>query len=232
MNHHDAVERSAAEKYLLNEMSPAEREEFEEHYFGCRECAADLRATAAFLDEAKKEFERQAAAGQSKRAPFIPRKRSRWDWMWRPAFAGPVFAVLSLVIVYQNLPISSRAAGGMSRTDLPEILPTLSLIGAGSRGESVASLTARKGQPVLVVVDIPATEQYSAYSCVLVAPGGRVAWRVSVSPEQARDTVSIRAPAARWERGDYTLLVQGILGAAQEKPVEIASYRFTLNTSD
>jgi hypothetical protein len=227
MNHHDAVERLAAEKYLLNEMSPAEREEFEEHYFGCRECAAEVRATAAFLDEAKKELE------QPKREAVIPRKRSRWDWLWRPAFAGPVFASLLLVIVFQNLTVSPRAAGGTNEADLPEILPTLSLIGAGSRGAaSLPSLTARKGQPVLVVVDIPAAEQYSAYSCVLVAPGGAVAWRVSVSPEQARDTVSIRAPAAPWERGEYTLLVQGIPGAAQEKPAEIASYRFTLNTSD
>src|ERR1700753_3963763 len=129
MNHHDAVERLAAEKYLLNDMSPAEREEFEEHYFECRECAADLRATAAFLDEAKKEFERRVATGQPKREAVIPRKRSRWDLLWRPAFAGPVFASLLLVIVYQNLPISPRAAGGTSKADLPEILPTLSLIG-------------------------------------------------------------------------------------------------------
>jgi hypothetical protein len=143
-----------------------------------------------------------------------------------------VFALLLLVVIYQNLPISRRVAGETGRMDRPEVLPTLSLIGAGSRGEPIPSLTARKGQPVLLVVDIPATEQYSGYSCALVAPQGTVLWRVSVSPEQAKDTVSIRVPAARWEHGDYTVLVQGLSGAPQGKPVEIASYRFTMNTSD
>jgi len=56
MNHQEALRRSAVEKYLLNEMPQPERDEFEEHFFGCQECAADLRATAAFLDGAKKEL--------------------------------------------------------------------------------------------------------------------------------------------------------------------------------
>jgi len=233
MNHHEAVQRSAVEKYALNELSPGEREEFEEHYFECSECAADLRATVAFLDETRKELARQAAAGKSKRQVVSPSKRSRFDFLWRPAFAGPVFALLLLVVIYQNSPLSPRVTGGESgKMDLPEVLPTLSLIGAGSRGEPIPSLTARRGQPLLLLIDVPVTEQYSSYSCALVAPKGTVLWRVSVSPEQAKDTVSIRVPAARWERGDYTVLVQGLSGAPQGKPVEIASYRFTMNTSD
>jgi len=47
MDHQEALRRSAVEKYLLNEMPQPERDEFEEHFFGCQECAADLRATAA-----------------------------------------------------------------------------------------------------------------------------------------------------------------------------------------
>ena len=40
----------AAERYLLGEMSETEREQYEEHFFNCADCAADVRSTATFLD--------------------------------------------------------------------------------------------------------------------------------------------------------------------------------------
>jgi hypothetical protein len=231
MNHHEAVQQAAVEKYLLNEMAPAERDEFEEHYFGCQECAADLRTTAAFLDEVNKDLRREAA-GRSRQKSLPVGNRSWAAFLWRPAFVAPAFALLLGIIVYQSFPGSARVAGETARMGLPEILPTLSLIGAGSRGGPIPVLTASKGQPALVLVDIPAAEQYSRYDCALMAPGGAVLWRVSIAPQQARDTVSIRIPAEHWERGDYTLLVQGIAAAAPESPVKVATYRFTVNTSD
>ncbi len=56
MDHRDALQRSAVERYLLAELSPAERDEFEEHFFDCAECTSDLKTTAAFLDGARAEF--------------------------------------------------------------------------------------------------------------------------------------------------------------------------------
>ena len=68
MDHHEALRGEAVEKYLLDELAPQERDEFEEHFFDCPECAADLKVTAAFLDEAKREFQRAPAA---KPAPCV-----------------------------------------------------------------------------------------------------------------------------------------------------------------
>jgi hypothetical protein len=42
MNHHEARTSLATERYLLREMSEAEREEFERHFFDCVLCAADV----------------------------------------------------------------------------------------------------------------------------------------------------------------------------------------------
>jgi hypothetical protein len=39
MNHADAAATLAVERYLLGEMTDNERPAFEEHYFGCVECA-------------------------------------------------------------------------------------------------------------------------------------------------------------------------------------------------
>ena len=52
MDHNEAVQQMATEKYLLGELPPELREAFEEHFFDCPECAMDLRTAAAFVEEA------------------------------------------------------------------------------------------------------------------------------------------------------------------------------------
>ena len=39
MEHEQATATLAAERYILNELTAAEREAFEEHYFVCERCA-------------------------------------------------------------------------------------------------------------------------------------------------------------------------------------------------
>lgn len=56
MDHDQAVQTHAVERYLLKEMTPSEREEFEAHYFDCTACADDLRAAARFIEEAKQSW--------------------------------------------------------------------------------------------------------------------------------------------------------------------------------
>ena len=62
MDHYQATELTAVEKYLLDELTPGERDDFEEHFFDCQECATDLRATAAFMAAAKKEFQGESGS--------------------------------------------------------------------------------------------------------------------------------------------------------------------------
>jgi hypothetical protein len=225
MDHQEALRRGAVEKYLLNEMPQPEREKFEAHFFDCQECTVDLQATAAFLDAVKKQLP-QSRGGTPARVP----KRPWFDFVWRPAFAGPAFAFLLLVIVYQNAVVLPRVAGETAQLKNPEILTSLSLIGGNSRGGTVPSATVAKGQPLLISLDIPTAERFSSYACVLVASSGDVVWRLPVSPTQARDTVAIRVPAGVLGPGDYRLVVQGRANPGAE-PADLANYHFTLNGS-
>ncbi len=227
MDHQEALQRGAVERYLLNEMPPPERDEFETHFFDCQECAADLRATAAFIDAAKKELRRSR---QPTPAPRVL-KKPWFDFFSRPAFAGPAFALLLLVVAYQNVVVLPRFAGETMQLKKPEILTSLSLIGGNSRGGAAPSATVAKGQPLLISLDIPTAERFSSYVCVLIAPSGAVVWRLPVSPTQAKDTVAIRVPSALLGRGDYRLVVQGRANAVGE-PVDLANYRFTLDASN
>jgi hypothetical protein len=225
MDHQEALRDRAVEKYLLKEMPPPEREEFEAHFFDCQECAADVRATAAFLDTVKKQLPHWRG-GRPARVP----ERPWFDFVWRPAFAAPAFALLLLVVAYQDVVVLPRVAGETARLKNPEILTSLSLIGGNSRGGAMPSAILAKGQPLLISLDIPTAERFLSYACVLVAPSGAVVWRLPVSPTQAKDTVAIRVPSGILEQGEYRLIVQGRANAAGE-PVDLANYRFTLNGS-
>ncbi len=53
MDHDEALQLQAAEKYVLGELPPSQRDEFEEHFFECQECALDVKATAGFVDNVR-----------------------------------------------------------------------------------------------------------------------------------------------------------------------------------
>ena len=53
MDHNEALRLQAAEKYVLGELPPPLRDEFEEHFFDCQECAQDVIAVAGFVDNAR-----------------------------------------------------------------------------------------------------------------------------------------------------------------------------------
>src|SRR5580658_5165757 len=99
MDHGDASRLMASEKYLLDELSPAEIEAFEEHLFACPECALDVRAGSLFLEQGKLELANPAP--KVDRIPVEVRPSQRFPW-WRPAFI-PVMAILLIVVGYQNL---------------------------------------------------------------------------------------------------------------------------------
>lgn len=225
MDHDGAVRLSLVEKYLLDELGPELRDEFEEHYFDCRECADDVRVTAAFLDVAKNELR---ATPLPKPVP-APAKRPWFAWLWTPAFAVPALAACLLVLIYQNLVIFPRFRSAIAELRAPEILPTISLVGSNSRGGSAPSIAVEGAHAFLVLIDIPTQERFSSYTCLLYSPSGSLAWHVQVSAEAAKDTVSIRVPAGQASSGSYTLAVQGNSSAASgENGVELARYPFTL----
>ncbi len=227
MKHQDAVRLMAVEKYVLNELSPSLRDEFEVHFFECQECAADLGATAAILDSAKRQFKRMPA---TRLKPFPGASRSTWlDFIFRPAFLSPAFALLLGVIVYQNVAVFPKGSANLTQPQNPEILASISLIGSNSRGSGKASVTLDKAQALLLSVDIPTSDRFSSYATKLLAPNGAVLWRLPISPQQAKDTVSIRVPATTWLPGDYNLVVQGA-NPGQEEPADLLHYRFNVNS--
>lgn len=105
MDHESVVGTQVVERYLLSELSPADRDAFEDHYFSCEICAADVRETSLFLDNARAVCREERLAALKARQTGPARNRARGWLAWlTPQIAIPALAAAAMVCVvgYQN----------------------------------------------------------------------------------------------------------------------------------
>ena len=143
---------------------------------------------------------RRAAKGKSLLAPF-----------WPSALVWSALAASLLVVAYQNLVVFPHFKTEIAELKAPEILPVISLVGGNSRGGQTPEASVAAAHPFLFSVDIPTQDRFSSYTCLLYSPSGSLAWRVEVSPQAAKDTVSIRVPSADRRQGNTPWLFREIL---------------------
>src|SRR5215831_3482218 len=156
MDHAEAVRIKATERYLLDELEPASREEFEEHLFDCQECALDVRAAAMFVEQSKVALE-EAPPIPVRRDVAVPAYRGWFAWL-RPALDVPVFAVLIAIIGYQNLVEVPHLTQAVNQ---PMALPYASM-NISTRGTVPAEVTIKRGQSFNLFLSIPPDSAYSA----------------------------------------------------------------------
>lgn len=226
MNHSEAVDRMIAERYLLNELGPDEREAFEEHFFDCPECALDVRAGTAFVSETKAQLPAIAVRSVAGKQPVAGKQGPQWTW-WKPAFAIPVFAGLLTVIAYQNLVTVPKLKRELRQ---PHIVSSIPSYGA-TRGGASVPVTADKAHGVALPVDIsidPAVGNFALYSFSLSGPSGNVVWTGTIAaPAQEPNgdlQLSIVVPGRLLENGTYFVGVEGV-GTRGDRTA-IGQYRF------
>ena len=236
MDHSQAVEQMAAERYLLNELTPEAREAFEEHVFDCPDCALDLRAAAAFVDEAKAQLPTLTAplpAPPSAGAVKPRGKRDGWLLWWRPVFAVPAFAALMLVLCYQNL-VTLPAL--RTEANQPRLLAWTPLHGA-TRGGAAATITADHEHGVALPIDLspqPGVAPYPSYALDLTDAQEKTVWTGSIGGpapgESGGQRVLLAIPAAILRNGAYTVAVSGVGSDGERTPMD--QYAFNLVFSD
>jgi hypothetical protein len=225
MDHSEALQLQAAEKYVLGELSPALRDAYEEHYFDCQECAADLEATVAFVDASRDAFR------SGLREAFEPQPNSgisSWFRWLRPAVVVPAMAVLAVALAYQNfvtIPHLQRAAATPTGS-----ASFISLIGANSRGEAAKSFAIRQNQPVILEVDIPPSSEFSSYLCEVQDDAGHVVHDGRVSAGDAKRSIHLIVPGGALQARAYKLRVLGQkdAGSASGSQPEVARLRFAI----
>jgi hypothetical protein len=226
MDHSQAVEGMAAERYLLDELTAEAREAFEEHVFDCPVCAMDLRAATVFVEEAKAQL-----PALTRPLPTPPStgtvkpKTGRNGWfMWlRPAFAVPAFATLLLVVGYQNLVTLPELR---TEANQPRLLPWTPIHEA-TRGGAGTAISADRKHGVALPVDIspqPGMAASSSYSFDLLDAQGKLVWTGVIAAPAASDggeqRITLAIPAAMLRDGSYTVAAYGVGPQGERTPIE------------
>jgi hypothetical protein len=220
MDHDVVVREKMTEKYLLQELAPNLRDEFEEHFFDCPECARDVRAESEFVAHSKIILAEKTEPSPVHAKLDVPAQvRQGWFAWFRPAFALPLLVLLLVVVAYQSLVILPQ----LQVMNNPQVLPATT-VNLSTYGSNAAPLVVHEGEGFLLNVVIPPDRRYSTYRVDLHRPDGRIENSVAI-PASADDTWPIRFPAAKWQNGNYKLTVHGI---ANGQTLEVGSGSFEL----
>jgi hypothetical protein len=217
MDHVEAIHGKFAEQYLLGELSPAQRDSFEEHFFDCPLCAEDVHCGAMFVDSARSLLRLEEAA------TIAPGAFAKFGL---PFQAAALAAVCLLCLVgYENIYTIPALKAGSAGIRAPEVLPTVSLLGLGSRAESQAA-AAPTGKDFAFEFEIPGGPDFTSYTCEIRDAKDAVKFSLPVSAAQAKDAVRLAIPASALSRGKYHIVVLG--NKPGQAPQELSRYAISI----
>lgn len=214
MDHGEALQQKATERYLLDELDPELKDQFEEHLFDCQECAMDVRAAAMFVEQSKVVLGESQAAPVRVPAPAVV-KPSWVAALFRPALAIPVFAMLLAVVGYQNLVTVPHLTAELSE---PQIGPWAS-INVGTRGTEATVVKVHQGEGFGLLVNLTPEEGFASYAADLYNPAQQREWSGPISAPASQEHWQIFIPGRNRQTGAYSLVVRGITAAGESKEV-------------
>jgi hypothetical protein len=221
MNHADAVRMNATERYLLKELDSVELDQFEEHMFDCQECALDVRAAAAFIDQSKNILAKAAAPVPVPVPRPVPAPApSAWFAWLRPGYAMAAMAVLASFIGYQNLVTLPKMKGALQN---PHVMPWAS-VNVGTWGAGGPTISIPSGQSFLLFVRIPPEEGYARYTADLYNPSGKLEWSLTFPATASQDQWPMQVPGSDRQAGTYTLKVRGNTATGESRDLGRTSF--------
>jgi hypothetical protein len=212
MDHDEAVRQNATERYLLDELDPELRDQFEEHLFDCQDCALDLRAGAMFVEQTKVILAEPPAVSVS-RVPVTEAAKPGWFAWMRPAFAVPVLALLLAVIGYQSFVTYPSL---VTTANQPQVGPWAS-VNVSTRGTTAISMKVHKGEGFGVLVNLPPEDGFASYTSDLYNPAGKKEWSRQIATASHEETRQIYIQGHNLESGTYALVVNGITPGGESK---------------
>jgi hypothetical protein len=223
MDHTQAVNNQAVERYLLGQMPDTEIDAFEKHFFECGTCAEEVESGVLFQENARAAF-----AAVPKPAPAAKRN---WLSLWwsRPAFAAPALAagLLAVATIYQAGFVIPALRQEIAQAHAPQSLLAFGLR-SGTRGEANREnrITIPAATPsFLIELDLTDTS-FPSYRCDLYSDSGPALFTIDSPAPPLGSPLNLWIPVAGLKTGVYTLKVRGMRGSLPGP--EIAHYTFAL----
>jgi hypothetical protein len=214
MDHDEALRQKATERYLLDELDPDVRDQFEEHLFDCQDCALDVRAAAMFVEQTKVILAAPSDTAPEWQPATAP-ARAGWFAWFRPAFAVPVLALLLAVIGFQNFVTYPHL---MQAANSPQVGPWVS-VNVSTRGPATVVVKPHAGEGFGVLVPLPPEDGFASYAADLYNPAQKSEWSGTISTAATAEGRQIYVPGHNTRAGTYTLVVHGITAAGESREI-------------
>jgi len=220
MEHAEAIDTGAAERYALGGMGEDERDEYEEHFFDCPDCADEVKAATLFLENAEAVV----------REDDVP---SAWWEGWKSLFwPMPLGAVATLAMLfggpatYLALVKVPQLEHARAEAESLQAAPWHFL--SVSRSEPPVVRVTGSQRMVAMTLSKGGTRTYPFYSCELRDASGRVVLsNVIAAPSQGGE-LQILFPTGKLQPGAHVIAVAGVeTSSSRPTASDFTLYPFT-----
>jgi hypothetical protein len=214
MNHKEAVNSLAVERYLLGELKDEERAAFEEHYLNCAECLDAVTFGDEFMEAAQPVARELAMAAKSGHAPVREREPGSFFGRLLAGFRSPALAwamafVLGAVATYQGFRQEKEVH--------PE---TRSILTGISHGTGEAKLVRTSRDNILSLgVEYSRSGDFLSYKAQILSESGKVIHTIALPGNETGNMASIAFLAKTLGPGRYSVVIKGKTVDGEEKEV-------------
>jgi hypothetical protein len=219
MDHLQAANTLAAERYLLNEMTELERDTFEAHYFSCAECAEDMRMAALIREGVAADFAGTPAGRHAAARPSGAQVlRPRFGWHRSVVLPWAVAATLAVVVGYETFLVAPARRSPLEAQALAPVT-----LRPASRGREPIVPLGASDRAVALAIDVDAPGASSALTYDLRSIDGRSIASGRLPAPPAGTPLFLLVPA--WTLTPTTHYILSIRDAANASTT-VAEYRF------
>lgn len=115
MEHNEAIQSRAAERYSMGQMPPDEAELFEAHFFGCLECAEEVRWISLFEANAKQVVGKKVRETEAQFVTVVPLQQDARTPITVPSFALSLVFSIPVPSGWRARHVSLATAAGTAR---------------------------------------------------------------------------------------------------------------------
>jgi Putative zinc-finger len=200
MEHDDAIRFRAAERYVGGELSSDERDDFEQHFFDCPECAEEVRWEQIFNANVRALAREEAAA-----PPKLGLRKIWWKWSGaRPALAYSMAANALLAAGLGFVLMHGERQAEFAGT--PRFLATYFAPTLARGSEQAQPIPA--GVPSFEVHFPVPDHPFPSYSYQILNAAGKSESKASLSPPASgAHDLYLEVPVSRLSAGDHMLVV-------------------------
>jgi hypothetical protein len=226
MNHQEAENTKATERYLLREMTNEERMAFEDHYLDCAQCLEAVTFGADFLDSGH-EMAEEKGVQQLAAVPWYDRMFSALRPMLKPAPAIALTAAVALAAfsAYQQKRITNQQ-NLIADLKAPSQEFRYVVSGAQRRGSNAIVLS--RNERLSLLINFVPKHEFTSYRAEITGPGLPTGYSVPVAVTEQDYSVMVSLPAAVLTGGEYQVNFLGRVEGGEETKLVSNSFEVKL----